>query len=301
MQDGIKALKFSVNSNKTIMKYFIGFFSAWLFTTYANAQEVGSKVTFKAVDGNTYTGIVKEKENTRYKIKYDGYEFESWLEGSQFSVITTTNTYRKNTTAQPQTNQAGSNNTADYNVYAIFNFGKKNGWASQIQENKLNGYLAQLSQQDKSNLVSFLNQAKTSSAKFFVLKSLLAGDNFTILQKFITQLNQYPETYQQEKCLVTTRRSIIQRWQYSCSVTAVQTFLGDLCPRYAWEVKQISNFDAIANDPNHPMAQQQKQLLEQYGGGASARGDHSGTAIGINRPLNDFVGKILGVTFYAQQ
>jgi len=49
------------------------------------------------------------------------------------------------------------------------------------------------------------------------------------------------------------------------------------------------------------MAQQQKQLLEQYGGGTSARGDHSGRSIGINGPLNDLVGKILGVTFYAQQ
>lgn len=78
-------------------------------------------------------------------------------------------------------------------------------------------------------------------------------------------------------------------------------FLGDLCPRYAWEVKHISNYDAIANDPNHPMAQQQKELLEKYGGGAPARGDYSGKSIGINGPLNDLVGKVLGVTFYAQQ
>jgi len=42
-------------------------------------------------------------------------------------------------------------------------------------------------------------------------------------------------------------------------------------------------------------------LLEKYGGGASARGDYSGTAIGIIGPLNDLVGKNLGVTFYAQQ
>ena len=31
------------------------------------------------------------------------------------------------------------------------------------------------------------------------------------------------------------------------------------------------------------------------------RGDYSGKSIGINGPLNDFVGKILGLTFYAQE
>jgi hypothetical protein len=46
----------------------------------------------------------------------------------------------------------------------------------------------------------------------------------------------------------------------------------DLCPRYAWEVKQIANYDAIANDPNHPMAQQQQNVVEKYGGSASPRG-----------------------------
>jgi hypothetical protein len=165
----------------------------------------------------------------------------------------------------------------------------------------LNSYLASLSPHDKTKLVQFINQAKTSSAKFFVLKSLLAGDDFTILQKFINQLNQYPEAYQQEKCLVTTKKSIIQQWQLSCSVTMVQTFLGNLSPRYAWEVKQIANFDAIANDPNHPMAQQQKTLMEKYGGVATPRGDYTGKAIGVNDALNEYVGKILGVTFYAQE
>jgi hypothetical protein len=139
------------------------------------------------------------------------------------------------------------------------------------------------------------------SARFFVLKSLLAGDNYETLQKFINQLNAYPEAFQQERCLVINTKSIIQQWQFSCSVTTVQTFLADLCPRYAWEIKQIASYDAIANNPNHPMAQQQKELLEKYGGKASARGDVSGVAIGINGPLNELVGPLLGVTFYAQE
>ena len=49
------------------------------------------------------------------------------------------------------------------------------------------------------------------------------------------------------------------------------------------------------------MAEQQKQLLEKYGGVASPRGDYSGKAIGINDALNELVGPIVGVKYYAQQ
>lgn len=265
----------------------------------ATGNLVGSKVSVIATDGKNYTGIIKEINGDKYKIKYDGHDFEAWLLATQF---TRQNNIESGITVQPEQTRWTTNTTASsQDINSIFNFGKTNGWASEIQKSALNTYYTALSGQDKNKLVLFINQAKTSSAKFFVLKSLLAGDNFTTLQKFINQLNQFPESYQQERCLVTTRKSIIQQWQYSCSVTTVQTYLGNLCPRYAWEVKQINNYDLIANDPNHPMAEQQKMLLEKYGGAASLRGDYSGKSIGINGPLNDLVGKILGVTFYAQQ
>ncbi len=292
----------TITGYKIIMKRFFSCFAAILLIAFVNAQSIGSKVSFTAADGKVYTGIVKEIQADKYKIKYDGFDFEAWLDNNQFSVINTTSSPAYTSVVQPEATQWNTANTPSaQDVTSIYNYGKQNGWTSQIQENKLNNYLANLSLQDKIKLNQFINQAKTSSAKFFVLKSLLAGDGYTILQKFINQLNQYPENYQQEKCLVTSYKSIIQQWQYSCSVTTVQTYLGDICPRYAWEVKQVNNFEVSTNDPNNPMAQQQKMLLEKYGGGASARGDYSGTAIGINDPLNDLVGKILGVTFYAQQ
>ena len=309
-----------IQDEKYKVKYDGFDFEAWLsnnqFTvvnitapaTYTPATQtnnlVGSKVSFNAVDGKTYTGIIKDIQGNNYKVKYDGFDFESWLTKDQFTIVNTTTTYQptyKPAKQQPNYTQNTGTKVQAQDVGNIFNFGKQQGWASQVHENKFNNYIAQLSNEDKNKLAVFLNQANTSSARFFALKSLLSGDSYTVIQKFIEQLNAYPESYQQEKCLVTTRKSIIQQWQYSCSVTTVQTYLGDLCPRYAWEIKQIPNFDAAANDPNHPMAQQQKILLEKYGGGASARGDYSGKAIGISGPLNDFVGKILGVTFYAQQ
>lgn len=276
--------------------------------TYTPATQtnnlVGSKVSFSAVDGKTYTGIVKEIQDNQYKIKYDGFDFESWLTKDQFTIVNTTTTYQpayKPAEQQPNYTQNIGSKAQAQDVWNIFDFGKQQGWASQVHENKFNSYINQLSGEDKNKLAAFLNQATTSSARFFALKSLLSGDSYTVIQKFIEQLNQYPESYQQEKCLVTTRKSIIQQWEFSCSVTTIQTYLADLCPRYAWEVKQISNFDAIANDPNHPMAQQQKILLEKYGGVASVRGDFSGKSIGISGALNEWVGRILDVKFYAQQ
>ncbi|MDQ6755406.1 MAG: hypothetical protein M3004_00570 [Bacteroidota bacterium] len=262
---------------------------------------IGAKVSFTAVDGKTYTGIIKEINGSNYKIKYDGFDFESWLVNNQFTILNNNNT--GTTVTNPPVYQqkiktsATTVNAGAQDVISIFDFGKRQGWVSVVQENKLNTYLGGLSQQDKTKLVQFINQAKTNSAKFFVLKSLLAGDNFNLLQNFINQLNQYPESYQQEKCLVYTRHSIIQQWQQTCSVTTVQTFLGDLCPRYAWDVKKVNNFDVPANDPSNAMAQQQKDLLEKYGGSVSARGSYSGKEIGILEPLNDFVGRILGVNF----
>lgn len=183
----------------------------------------------------------------------------------------------------------------------VLNFGKSRGWATIVQERIFNRYINSLTPAQQETLVQFINGATTASAKFFVLKSLLAGDQFETLKQFIADINQYPEAVQQERCLVYSPNEIIQQWQYSCSVTTVQTYLADLCPRYAWDVKKIDKYNIIANDVNHPMAQQQKLFLEKYGGVASLRGDVSGKAIGLNGPINDLVGPLLGVKFYAQQ
>lgn len=263
---------------------------------------IGEKVTFPGTDGRTYTGIIKEFRGNKYRVKYDGYDFQDWLVREQFTIF---NPATVNTSAIAVTSSGTIfkyTGTADAaGLKNIFEFGQQKGWASPVYVNKFNAFLNKLANDDIKKVVVFLQQANTSSARFFALKSLLTGDSYAVVQKFIGQLNQYPESYQQEHCLVTNERSIIQQWEFSCSVTTLQTYLADLSPRYAWEVKQIPDFDAAANNPNNPMAEQQKLLLEKYGGVASARGDYSGKPIGITDALNELVGHILGVSFYAQQ
>lgn len=186
---------------------------------------IHSKVIIRGADGKTYTGTIREIRGNKYRVKYEGYDFEPWLLQTQFTGLNKSATPVYSPIDKQQTTDRPSNNAGGaQDIFTIFSFGKRAGWTSQIQENKLKDYLAQLPAQDKTNLIRFIKGAKTNSAKFFVLESLLAGDDFTVLQNFIDELNQYPESYQQERCLVITRKSIIQQWQYSCSVTAVQTF-----------------------------------------------------------------------------
>jgi hypothetical protein len=281
---------YRIQNDPTMRPLFLVFYI--LICTSVFSQSIGSKVKFVAVDQKQYTGIIKEIQGNYYKVKYDNHDFEAWLLGTQFTIVTeSSNQYSSQTKSDNQQQQ----------LAGILAYGKRMGWANSIMEATYANYMAKLSETDKVNLLHFLSQATTLSARFFVLKSLLAGDDFTILQKFINELNAYPESVQQEKCLITNHRSIIQQWQYSCSVTTVQTYLGDLSPRYAWDVKQIANYDLVANVPANSMAQQQKLLLEQYGGVASPRGDESGRAIGILEPLNQLVGPAVGARFYAQE
>src|ERR1043165_4191447 len=68
------------------MKQILSFITI-LFSLATFAQQVGSKVQLTAVDGKTYTGIVKEINGDKYRIKYDGVDFEAWLVAAQFNVV----------------------------------------------------------------------------------------------------------------------------------------------------------------------------------------------------------------------
>ena len=69
------------------MKLFLTLLACTAFYTYSFAQTVGSKVTFTAVNGKTYTGTIEEVNNNQYKIKYDGVDFEAWLKREQFKLL----------------------------------------------------------------------------------------------------------------------------------------------------------------------------------------------------------------------
>ena len=69
------------------MKYIFIFVIATILYASSVAQTIGSKVSIVAVDGKTYSGIIKEIQGNKYKVKYTGHDFESWLTGNQFTVV----------------------------------------------------------------------------------------------------------------------------------------------------------------------------------------------------------------------
>lgn len=54
---------------------------------FAFSQQVGSKVSFVAVNGQSYTGVITEIQGDQYKVKYDGYDFSAWLQRNWFTVM----------------------------------------------------------------------------------------------------------------------------------------------------------------------------------------------------------------------
>lgn len=84
------------------MKYIFTIIAAFLLYCSTAAQQVGSKVSLVATDGKTYTGVITEVQGEKYKIKYDGFDFDAWLTSTQFTV--TENPPANNQTpALPQT------------------------------------------------------------------------------------------------------------------------------------------------------------------------------------------------------
>jgi hypothetical protein len=56
-------------------------------SSVAHSLTVGTKVSFTASDGKIYTGTIKETQGDQFKIKYDAFNFETWLKQDQFTVI----------------------------------------------------------------------------------------------------------------------------------------------------------------------------------------------------------------------
>jgi len=59
-------------------------------TATVSSQSVGTKVKIKAADGNEYTGVISQVNGDKYRVKYEGSEFEVWLLNTQFTVINNT-------------------------------------------------------------------------------------------------------------------------------------------------------------------------------------------------------------------
>lgn len=76
-----------------------------LVTIFVTGQAIGTKVKMKATDGKEYTGVIKGIEGDKFRVKYDGTDFESLLLNTQFTVVTS------NSGANTGTQNTGTQNT----------------------------------------------------------------------------------------------------------------------------------------------------------------------------------------------
>lgn len=100
------------------MKHIFIFIVGVILCISSYAQTIGSKVSLTAVDGKAYTGTITKIQGDKYNVKYDGFDFEAWLTGSQFTVtdnpsaapITRKNTYQRNEIQQTTTDNTNTDN-----------------------------------------------------------------------------------------------------------------------------------------------------------------------------------------------
>ncbi|MFT3679523.1 MAG: hypothetical protein QM791_04580 [Ferruginibacter sp.] len=69
------------------MKKFFVFFIICFKLSNSSAQAVGSRVSFAGADGKTYTGVITEINDDKYKIKYTDIDYETWFVKDRFTVL----------------------------------------------------------------------------------------------------------------------------------------------------------------------------------------------------------------------
>jgi hypothetical protein len=79
--------------------------SFFLFTVMCSAQQQGSKVIFKAVDGSYYTGAVAEVKGNQYKVRYDNTDYDVWMTQDQFTVAANPNVFTSYSNNQAKTTE----------------------------------------------------------------------------------------------------------------------------------------------------------------------------------------------------
>ena len=98
----LKSLR-KVEHNNKMKKILIFLLGIMLFVS-SREQTVGSKVSLTAVDGKAYTGTITKIQGDKYNVKYDGFDFEAWLTGSQFTVVNANLPTPNTVVNQPQQN-----------------------------------------------------------------------------------------------------------------------------------------------------------------------------------------------------
>src|SRR5665647_1920035 len=124
----MKKNKFVLTLKIMKMKFIFMLVALIVICTASMSQTIGSKVSLTAVDGKPYTGTITDIQGGKYKIKYDGFDFEAWLIKEQFSLLNNNNqTQPKNNNIQITNDQINNQNNNYATVGKLYSGSSVNG------------------------------------------------------------------------------------------------------------------------------------------------------------------------------
>jgi hypothetical protein len=200
-------------------------------------------------------------------------------------------------TATPTPAPAATAATLDYN--ALMAKGVTRSLVYRVQQpllqTKLNAYAAA----DRSALEATLKATSSETERILILKAVAAGEPWVLVSAFASDIKGMNEQELISRSTMRDAMDLTQQWQDSCGPAVVETAGGEYDPRYAFELNKYYQLDAV--DPtgiNAPLADQQKQWLEEYGGKAVPRGAQGGApTFKLMEMLNDKQGPITHASY----
>jgi hypothetical protein len=155
-----------------------------------------------------------------------------------------------------------------------------------------------LSEGQMANLQSLLTQAKSDSQRVLVLKCIVAGEPWENVAQYAKEIRDLDDATVIAKSLMRQPDNLIQQWQDACGPAIIEVAVSEQDPRFAWELNKgfpVHNVDPLG--ANKPLADQQKEWLEKYGGVAVERGSNGGKGVGILELLNGTLGPIVKASY----
>jgi hypothetical protein len=176
--------------------------------------------------------------------------------------------------------------------------GQAQGLLAQPQAAALLGYLPTLPTARRTALDGWLAAAGSDVERIFILKAISAGEPDDAVAAYAADMRGQPEARVLSWSTMSDPMDLVQQWEDACGPALLMTAVGEVDPRYAWELnRQYRVTEIDTSGINAGLADAQRVWLEGYGGIAVPRGSSGGAGIGISRMLNELLGPITKASY----
>ncbi|MEB3327908.1 MAG: hypothetical protein VKQ33_01605 [Candidatus Sericytochromatia bacterium] len=176
--------------------------------------------------------------------------------------------------------------------------GQAQGLLAQPQVAALTGYLPTLPAGRRATLDGWLSAAGSDLERIFILKAISAGEPDEAVAAYAADMRGRAAAQVLSWSTMSDPMDLVQQWEDACGPALLMTAVGEVDPRYAWELNRQYRLTEVApTGVNAGLAEQQRVWLEGYGGIAVPRGSGGGAGIGISRMLNELLAPITRASY----